>query len=175
MITPRIEIRHSSDLTPAEESAIEILTQLSFHADPFAGLYQWAEVDWHTLVWVENELVSTLEIIERTGLVGNRPVRLGGIGGVCTHPDWRKYGLASRALKAAAEFFCQKLQVEFGILMTNVNLIPFYQHAGWLLIDGKLSFDQPGGKITIDDVMLVYPCGDQDWPGGDVDLCGLPF
>jgi hypothetical protein len=78
IITPRIEIKHSSDLSPIEKSAIEILTQLSFQHDPEAALYQWAVADWHVLVLVETELISTLEIVERMGLVGKKPVRLGG-------------------------------------------------------------------------------------------------
>jgi aminoglycoside 2'-N-acetyltransferase I len=174
-MTPRIDIKHTSELTPAENSAVASLDKLAFFGDPWADFYQWAEADWRVLVYEGNELVSTLEIVERNAKAGTQPVFLGGIGGVCTHPDCRGRGLASLAMQAAAEFMRQQLKVEFGLLMCDIKRIHLYGSLGWQVINGALYFDQPGGKVMEPGTTMMLICGNRPWPGGDVDLCGLPF
>ena len=78
----RVEIRRSGELTPSEQEYLDRWTHRVFGAT--AGGYTWADIDWHVLVWIGMELVSHIEIVERTGTVGGRPVRLGGIGGVAS-------------------------------------------------------------------------------------------
>ena len=54
----------------------------------------WSENDWYVLVNLDGQMVSHVGIVERTGTVNGQPVRLGGIGGVATLPDWRRHGYA---------------------------------------------------------------------------------
>ena len=81
------------------------------------------------VIVVDGRVVSALRIWDRQIYLGATPVRMGGIGGVCTHPDYRRRGLASRLMAHT----CQVLRAEgyeLGLLFT---LVParFYRRFGW--------------------------------------------
>jgi predicted acetyltransferase len=117
-----------------------------------------------------------VEIVERIGTVNGQPVKLGGIGGVTTLPEWRRRGLASIALQRAATFMREELHVEFGLLGCEREMAPFYGRLGWEIADAPLVFDQPSGKTTFADaVTMVLPCAGKEFPRGTIDLCGLPW
>lgn len=65
----------------------------------------WAHADRWVLVYVEERLVSAVGMYWRDGLQDDAPVRLGGIGGVMTHPEDRGRGCASAALRHAHGLF----------------------------------------------------------------------
>jgi predicted GNAT family N-acyltransferase len=135
----------------------------------------WSDVDWHVLVRVLGKLVSHVEIVERIAQVDGRAVELGGIGGVMTLTEWRGRGLSSVGMQAAQGFMCEKLGVEFGLLLCDREIVPFYEKLGWTEEEGPLVYDQPHGKVTLEDVFMVYACSEESWPGGLVDLCGYPW
>jgi aminoglycoside 2'-N-acetyltransferase I len=168
----RIEIKRNDKLASSEQRSIRDLAQVFGAA---ASDYTWAPVDWHVLVWIGRRLVSHVEIIERTGTVDGRAVRLGGIGGVASAPEWRGRGHATRAMEEATRFLCTELNAEFGLLLCGQEMTPFYRRLGWKTVDGPLVFDQPAGKVTQDGVVMVLPCAGQEWPSGTIDLCGLPW
>jgi len=169
----RQEIKRSSDLRPAEKEYLGRWTRQVFGGA--ACDYTWADVDWHVLVWIGTELVSHVEIVERTGTVGSQSVRLGGVGGVASAAEWRGRGLATLAMEKAAEFLCGKLHAEFGLLICGQEMTSFYHRLGWEVVDGPLVFHQPEGKVTFEDVVMVLSCRGQQWPTGTIDLCGLPW
>jgi len=169
----RVEIKRSGEMTPSEQEQVDRLIGQVFGAEVVG--YAWADVDWHVLVWIEGQLASHVEIIERTGTVDGQPVRLGGIGGVASAAEWRGRGLATLAMEKAAKFMCDGLAVGFGLLICGQEMIPFYHRLGWQVVEGPLVFDQLEGKVTFDDVVMVLPCTGQEWPAGMIDLCGLPW
>jgi aminoglycoside 2'-N-acetyltransferase I len=120
-------------------------------------------------------VVASLEIIERLAKVGEMPVRLGGIGGVATHPDWRRRGFASLLMQKAALFLKQEIKVDFGLLVCGEQRTQFYAGLGWQVVKGPLLIDQPSGKMALEAVIMVLPCAQQTWPEGIIDLCGLPW
>ena len=146
-----------------------------FHGED-QGL-QWSSDDWHVMVRVKGQVVSRVGIVERTGTVNGQPVRLGGIGGVATRPEFRRRGYAQAALTTAAGFMRNGLKVEFGLLICSVKMMPYYGRLGWQPVKGPLTFDQPKGKVTFDDStkIMVLPCNKHDWPPGVIDLCGPPW
>lgn len=168
-----IEIRPTDGLTVAEQEHIDNWLRRVFGAD--ADDYEWSDVDWHVLVWVDGRLVSHVGIVQRTGMVDAKRVRLGGIGGVATLSEWRGQGLATAAMKKVTAFICDELDVEFGLLICNEDVVPFYQRLGWEVVEGPLMFDQPSGKVTFEDVAMVLSCKGREWPEGAIDLCGLPW
>lgn len=168
----RTEICGDRELVGADRQAVEALGALVF--DEEDGL-AWSDIDWHVLIWDGEILVSHVEIIERMGSAGGETVRLGGIGGVATHPAWRGRGLASLALRIAELWLREVVKADFGLLICGEARIPFYRRLGWQVVQGPLCFDQPTGKITFDDVTMVLPCLRRDWPAGAIDLCGLPW
>ena len=170
-----IEIRTPGQSPKAELELVNAWVAQVFHGDD-QGL-QWSSDDWHVMVRVKGQVVSRVGIVVRTGTVNGQPVKLGGIGGVATRPEFRRRGYAEAALKTAAGFMRNGLKVEFGLLICCPKMMPYYGRLGWQPVEGPLMFDQPRGKITFDDStkIMVLPCNKHDWPPGLIDLCGPPW
>jgi aminoglycoside 2'-N-acetyltransferase I len=170
----KIEIKAASKITSQEGARLNKL--LAEALPPEEDDIKWSEQsDWHVLVWDGEELVSNVEIIERTATVDGKPVSLGGIGGVATGVEWRRRGLASAALETAQTFICEKLAVDFGLLFCSEDMIPFYGRFGWQILERPVLVDQPGGKVAFTEAVMILPVGKNEWPEGVIDLCGLPF
>jgi GNAT superfamily N-acetyltransferase len=170
-----IEIRAANELSEAERQQIQDLDRQAFPSpDPY-GHMEWSANHWHVLVKVDGQYVSQVGIVERTGAVNGQPVKLGGIGGVGTLPGWQRRGLAQSAMERAAQFLRDELAVEFGLLICDQHMLPYYRKLGWQVVEGPLTFDQPRGKVTFTDVTMILPCTKKDWPPGVIDLCGLPW
>ena len=172
---PRIALRPATEVTAEERRRIDDLEREALVGEPVDD-YEWiADYAWYVLVEVDGELVSTLGMVERLATVGGRLVRLGGIGNVATLPAWRGRGLARAALARAVEFVRDVRGVEFCLLFCEPHRISFYRQLGWQPIDGPLTFQQPSGPVVYPGAALVLPCTGRVWPGGPVDLCGLPW
>ena len=165
----RVEVRAEGDLTEEE------CERLNWPWDAPERDFEWSAPDWRVLVWVEGRVVSQAAILERVGRVAGQPVKLGGVGGVIALPEWRGRGLTGAAMRRAAEFMCRELGVEFGLLVCEEDVVAFYERLGWQVVEGPLTFDQSGGKATWPAAVMVLPCGEKEWPGGTIDLCGLPW
>jgi predicted GNAT family N-acyltransferase len=135
----------------------------------------WSDVDWHILITVGEELVSHVEIVEREAFVGQESIRLGGIGGVLTLPAWRGRGLAKVGMQKTQAFMCEELGVDFGLLMCDQEVVPFYSKLGWVEVEGPLVYDQPEGKVVFDDKVMIFACSDMSWPQGMIDIRGYPW
>jgi GNAT superfamily N-acetyltransferase len=137
--------------------------------------YTWFAFDRHALVWIDGRIVSHVGVTERTITVDGQAMRVGGVGGVATPPEWRKQGLATEALKEAATFLCDRQGLDWILLLCSQELVPFYQDLGWQAVQAALWFDQPGGRTWWPEEIMVRPCHGQPWPRGAIDLCGLPW
>ena len=62
-----------------------------------------ADTNGYVLAHVGDRLVGTIRLFTRAVPFNGRTVRLGGLGGVATHPDWRGRGIAEAAVRAAME------------------------------------------------------------------------
>lgn len=170
----RVEIRRHMDLAPAEQKTLGNLLQRVFAGDPF-GHMSYAQTDWNVLVFLGEVLASNMEIVEHTVTAGGTPVKVGGIGGVATLPEYRGRGLASQAMSAAVKFIKADLGLDFGLLITSNHRQTFYEGLGWMVISDDVYFDQPSGKIKNDGLTMYLPLGSKSWPAGTVDFCGLPW
>ena len=173
MIDPIVEIKTVKSLTPEESEEVFKLLTVVFEAD--ISTWNWTPDDWRLLVRVEDKLVSHIAIIERTCLVNGKPVKVGGVGGVGTHPEWRGHGLASLAMVQAAEFLTNGLKVEFGVLFCDQEMVPYYQRLGWRMIDAPVYFSMHDSKMQSDSPAMYLPGTKPYWPSGDVDVCGYPW
>ena len=105
------------------------------------------------VIVVGDRIVSTLRIWDRWVHLGATPVRMGGIGGVTTHPDYRGRGIATRLMEHAAEYMRDD-GYDLGLLFT---MIParFYRRLGWCCVPlmgfhAKLSRPPQPGRSALE-------------------------
>lgn len=138
----------------------------------------WASTEVSVIVRREagGDIAAHAGILARECLVDDRRMRIGGIGGVKSHPELRGTGLGRAAMTKAQELLQDRLKVDFGLLVCPDHVVPFYQRLGWEEFLGDLWVEQRGGRIrfTANDPM-VYSIR-QDAPRtGTIDLLGLPW
>lgn len=169
-----IIIKANSDVTAEENRRLDNISDLAYGEDD-SNLAWTDEQDWRVWLEIDGEIVSFLTIIQREARVGETPVRLGGVGGVATHPAHQRKGYAAQVMSAAGAFMHDTLHVDFGHLLCSPELLPYYARFGWQPVEGPLLVDQPGGKISLDHIHMILPCASEHWPAGTLDLCGLPW
>lgn len=138
---------------------------------------EWSAPEWGLRVTDEKgDLVSFAGLLIRDGHHDDRRVRIGGIGGVKTHPDHRGLGYAAAAMETAHSFFAEAGTVDFGLLVCEEALIPYYGKLGWQVFEGELLVEQPAGKgrFTFNRVMVIPVAGEVPRIGV-VDLNGPPW
>ncbi len=175
--TPRpiVEAFSSSDLPGDLRTAIEQYTYAEFGHIPIVQKYKWATPTWSIVVRVGGELRSFLNVVEREALIDKRSVQLAGINNVITPPPFRGNGYSSLAMGFVAKWIFETLNVELGLLLCADELVPFYQRLGWQSATGSLVFDQPGGKITWTQNVMVYTRDRSRFIADKIDLCGFPW
>lgn len=171
-----IDIRLTQELTPAEYQQLFEWGEDIFGAQ--VESIQWRSEEWHGIVYLDGQPVSHVGLLKQDITVGDRPVTVGGVGGVVTVPAVQKQGYAGRALAFAADVLYSKLQVDFGLLFCAERLIPFYVQHGWQFVTNQVMFDQPGRREKVVSPLMramVLPCRQSDWPDGTMDLKSLPW
>jgi hypothetical protein len=88
----------------------------------------------------DGQPVSTIERLERDILVHGHRLRMGFIGGVCTHPDHRDKGLASTILDAMMKQFHQD-DVDF-VYISGARGLYFGAGANHVAIETRFVFDK---------------------------------
>ena len=84
------------------------------------------------VVVVNDRVVSTLRVWERRIRVGASLVTMGGIGGVCTHPNYRGVGYASALMRDTIDYL-QMTGCDLGVLFTIIAE-DFYRRLGWTVL-----------------------------------------
>lgn len=120
-------------------------------------------------------LVSHIGIYMREAKWGERSVRIGGIGGVCTKDDCRRQGFARAGMACAASYMKDQLAADFGLLFCNKQNYRFYENCGWSRFSGTVCVEQPAGRIAFN-ISAPYILGLKMQPaGGVLDLHGFPW
>ncbi len=178
----QLDVKLVSVQTAEEREALRALAATVYPpaeraGDPVQKTIAWASPEWGILVWDDDgALVGYVGIVARDVTLDGRAVRVGGIGGVKTHPAVRGKGYARAALRRAAAFMADELAVAFGVLVCREGLLPFYGGLGWQPFAGALLVEQPGGRVPfIFNRPMVLPVREAAPPGGTLDLCGLPW
>lgn len=140
-------------LKPEEIHASERLSQICFSDNPPAEpVPEPAEVTSQPqpsneetyVITADGIPVSQISIFYTPLRIYDSVVTIGSIGGVCTHPDFRKYGLASRLLE-----YCTQRLVEGGArLMLISGWRGLYRRAGNVLVGKYASFMLKPGQLT---------------------------
>lgn len=139
--------------------------------------YQWAKPQWHIWVYADDTPVSYVGLFARDCTLDGRPVRLAGIGSVMTPSAHRKQGYASIGLRRANAAMREVSGgATFAQLVTDPPLIPFYEQFGWQHITDPLIVTLPdGSQKHYGKIVMIQPLADTPWPGGTLDLCGIPW
>jgi len=170
------------DLTEAQSEEIRRLQNLAFPKAEEFRVQRW----WHSPLsddekWfgarLNGQLIGSLRMLFRAIPTPIGPVRIAGLGNVCSHPDHRGCGAASACLKAAAESIAK--DVDFGFLFCGDPVLAFYAKHGWQEVgntfamleggpDGPRISALPHGHAMI----LPGKRPTSDWPEGEIDLNG---
>lgn len=168
----RYEIIQADDL-PA---GMRVLINDWFLIEFGISLDKLAPINWHVLAWADETLVCHVGIVEQAATVGGEPVQLGGISGVVTEPDWRGRGLASEAMRRAAEHMRRSTAADYGLLLCLQERVTFYGRLGWQQITAPLFFtDWRGETVQTGLAIMMLPLRDRPWAGGRIELSGLPW
>jgi predicted GNAT family N-acyltransferase len=171
----------TDELTDDERADREALSRAVYPPDVSAvwpGRHlEWSCHDAAVLIRAGNgELICYAGLIVRSALCDERHVRVGGIGGVKTHPAVRGQGWGKRAVRRAMEFFHERADIDFALLVCEPHLIGYYWRLGWRVFGGRLLVRQRGVPVefTFNRVMV---CGVQaSGPSaGTIDLLGPPW
>ena len=138
----------------------------------------WAHADRRVMVREDtppHDLVCHAGLFTRKARWNDADVTIGGIGGVATHPDKRKSGLATTAMKAAVERFASEA-TDFAVLFCEPYNYAFYRSLGWHQFTGDVFAEQPPQGNVRFDLMATFVHDLKLAPrGGTIDLRGLPW
>ena len=126
------------EIRGARESELEQVVDLcclAFNPDGHERYWQYVRGDSSyrlpqtRVVVVNDKVVATLRVWERRMRVGTSLVTMGGIGGVCTHPNYRGVGYASALMRDTIDYL-RTTGYDLGVLFT---IIPeaFYRRLRW--------------------------------------------
>jgi aminoglycoside 2'-N-acetyltransferase I len=136
----------------------------------------WAHADWRMLVYDDARLVSVVGLYLRDASLDGGVVRIGGVGGVMTHPEHRQRGFAGAALRHAQDFFAGESGIDFALLFCEPKNIAFYAGRLWRVFPGEVMVEQPSGRgaFALMTAMVRGVRGPAP-TGGRIDLRGLPW
>jgi GNAT superfamily N-acetyltransferase len=176
----KIEFVPREDFSDAQNSALDALRAAVYPPEVIATLpgrfFSWTPPQWSILLWDEDELVSRVGLVVREIVHDGAVKRIGGIGGVMTHPGKQGRGYAGRAMREAAARFDRELNVSFALLFCLPHLVEFYKRLKWKPFLGKVFVEQPQGRIEFTaNGAMVLDVKENAPVQGEIDLNGLPW
>jgi aminoglycoside 2'-N-acetyltransferase I len=146
-----------------------------------------ASLPWRDVVWARadsrvlsinghNDIIGHAGMVLRSVTLGTQPVKIGGVGGVATHPDCRGQGVASEVMRQAVSQMRDTHCVDFGLLFCEQRHAPLYKRLGWHFFEGPVFVEQPRQGRVHFSVTDPYVFDLKIAPrAGILDLCGLPW
>jgi len=169
-------INEAIRIIPVAEATPKLCKQLrEWFEEEFGRADSWAEPDHYVILSLEGQLAGRLGVIDAKVSVGNHIMRVGGIGGVATKPEFRHRGVASAMLSRAAQFMKSDLGVEFRFLLCRHEVSPVYSKMGWIIVAGPTTFSRAGVTARYPNDTMILPLATKEWPSGPIDMLGLPW
>jgi len=177
----KIQIIPVDGLSPGEQSSLQAL-RIAGYPPASSAVWPGRDREWagptdRVLVWdSDGRLAAHAGLLLRNALADERPVRVGGIGGVLTHPEMRRQGMAAAAMTNAVQYFRHLGDVDFALLVCEPRLVAYYARLGWQQFSGRLIVRQWGEseEFTFHRVM-TYPLRSSPAPDAVIDLLGPPW
>jgi GNAT superfamily N-acetyltransferase len=170
-----------ADLSEADVGELRALSAAVYPPDEAATWsgrrLEWSAAEWCVRVRGEDgTLASYVGISLRDAQHDGRPARVGGIGGVKTHPSARRRGLAARGMQRAVEFFHEQPGVGFAALVCGPHLVEYYGGLGWHAFGGRLLVRQHGATVEFTyNRVMTFGIGAAAPRAGTIDLLGPPW
>ena len=177
----RWELRRVADRTAGEQAALRTLALAVYPPEVAAAwpgrAIEWAPHQWGVVGWdAEGAALCYVGVVLRDARWDDRAVRVGGIGGVKTHPASRGRGFATTAIQRALAFFREQGDVDFGLLVCEPGLVPFYERLGWRRFTGEVLVIQRQATVPFTfNLVMTTPIRLQESLTGPIDLRGLPW
>ena len=175
-----IEFVATEDFSDRQQKGLDALRAAVYPPEVLETLpsrfFTWAKPAWSVLLWEGDELLSRVGLLVRDAFHNGDSKRIGGIGGVATHPASQGKGHASQAMREAADRFHNDLNVPYALLFCRPQLVPFYERLMWKPFEGKVFVEQLQGKIEFTaNGAMVLAVQEQAPLNGVLDLNGLPW
>lgn len=175
---PAFSLHRLSDLTLEQQAACQALSLAVYPpGQAWAGeSIEWSASEWCVIGWDENQrALCYVGAIIRSGTLNDASVKIGGIGGVKTHPVARGKGLAASAIERAMEFFREQ-KTDFALLVCDPRLVGFYERLGWQCFEGEMFVTQRGQRSVFTfNLPMIRPVCETISATGVVDLKGPPW
>lgn len=136
---------------------------------------RWRSADYYVLLNRDGQPAGRLGVLDSKVSIANQIIRVGGIGGVATKPEFRHRGVASAMLSRASEFMKSDLGVDFGFLLCRHEVSPVYAKMGWIVVPGPTTFACGGVAATYPNDTMILPLAEKRWPSDAIDMLGLPW
>jgi hypothetical protein len=174
------EFTAAEEMTERQKLALQELRSAVYPPEVLATLpgrlFTWAAPQWSVLLWEQDELVTRVGLLVRDILEDGTAKRIGGIGGVMTHPARQGQGSASAAMREASQRFASDLDVAYALLFCRPHLVPFYSRLNWKPFQGQVFVEQPAGRLEFSaNGAMVLDVRESAPLMGTLDLNGLPW
>ena len=160
------------------ENEINYLDYLAFaiNDDKEEDFNDWAMFStWYIMGRLDGKLVSQIGIVDRTIRVGGQSLSVAGIGGVATHPEFRRQGFTGILMETALEQMRQRGSHEaydFAMLFCSNHMVPYYTKRGFCLVYNPVYVLESGKWILFADNKMILPLSGKPWPEGELDVNG---
>ena len=175
------ELRRVADMVAGEQAAVHTLALAVYPPEVAAAwpgrAVEWAPHQWGVVGWGDGgAALCYVGVVLREARWNNRAVRVGGIGGVKTHPAARGRGFATTAIRQALGFFHEQGDVDFALLVCAPGLVPFYERLGWRRFPGDLLVTQRQATVPFTfNLVMTTPVRLHEPLTGAIDLLGPPW
>jgi predicted acetyltransferase len=171
----QVIVQTTASMGKALENEINYLDYLAFaiNDDKEEDFNDWAmSSTWYVMGRLGGRLVSQIGIVDRTVHVGEQSLSIAGVGGVATHPQFRRRGFTDVLLQTAVEQMRQHHAYDFAMLFCSDHMVHYYTQRGFSQVPNPVHILQSGQWILFEDHRMVMPLSGKPWPEGEVDVNG---
>jgi len=118
------------------------------------------------VTWLHNREISNFK----------RNLFIGGIGNVCSLPEYRGFGAAKLCMLEAQEYLIESQKFDYGLLFCGPQVSGFYLKLGWIEVNNTFYFTNQNNEKDKDDscIKMIYPAkmSVSEWRDSDFDING---
>lgn len=156
----KIKLTTVEKLNQQQQGQVQKLQQLCF---PQVDKQEAAEDFYHNesahvLAFNQQRLVGWAGVHMTEQRYQSQQIKIGGYG-ICTHPDFRKVGIATRAAQRAITYL-KKAKIEIGFLSVDIEnkaSIKLHKKFGFVLLPQKFSWINSLGEFKTDNGGMIAP------------------